>query len=172
MLVLKYILLILIFIISTKIGIISSKRYRRRVEILEEFKILLNRLKAKIKFTYEPLPEIFNQIFCDLENSQKNTSVIFKLASQYMQKLPAGKAWEKAIDECNLFLNAEDKKIAKSMGNMLGRIDVDGQINDIDLTILLIDEKIKIASAELLKNEKLYKSLGSIIGIAITIILF
>ena len=61
----KYILLIFIFSLSTGIGIIIAKMYENRVNELKEFKNILNIMKTKIKFTYEPLSEIFKQISKD-----------------------------------------------------------------------------------------------------------
>ena len=72
----KYILLILIFLLSTAIGIVISKMYENRVTELKEFKNNLNIMKTKIKFTYEPLEEIFKQISKD--NSTRNRKDIWK----------------------------------------------------------------------------------------------
>lgn len=58
----RYIFLILIFIGSTSIGYILSKRFNSRVIELKEFKSALNIMKNKIKFTYKPLDEIFEEI--------------------------------------------------------------------------------------------------------------
>ena len=65
--VIKYILLIFIFGLSTGIGMLISKSYENRVMELKEFKNILNIMKTKIKFTYEPLAEIFKQISKDNE---------------------------------------------------------------------------------------------------------
>ena len=76
----KYILLIVIFGLSTGIGILISKSYENRVIELKEFKNILNIMKTKIKFTYEPLAEIFKQISKD---NQSNVEKIFgQMANQ------------------------------------------------------------------------------------------
>lgn len=62
---LKYILLLIIFGLSTSIGMAIAKAYGNRVDELKEFKNILNIMKTKIKFTYEPLGEIFKQIAKD-----------------------------------------------------------------------------------------------------------
>ena len=77
----KYILLIGIFGLSTAIGIAISKTYENRVIELKEFKIILNILKTKIKFTYEPLAEIFKQI------ANKNESNIEKIFGQMANQI-------------------------------------------------------------------------------------
>ena len=61
MYILKYFMLLMIFIASSLIGKFISKKYSYRLEELEKLKNSLNIFKTKIKFTYEPIPEIFNK---------------------------------------------------------------------------------------------------------------
>ena len=58
----KGLIFILIFISCTYLGILISKKYTNRVKELKEFKNALNIIETKIKFTYEPLGEIFKEI--------------------------------------------------------------------------------------------------------------
>ena len=62
MLFIKLLLFFFIFMSSTLIGILISKKYVNRVAELREFKSFLDILKTKIRYTYEPLGEIFNDI--------------------------------------------------------------------------------------------------------------
>lgn len=62
MIIFKYIFLILIFIGCTSIGYFYSSRFKNRVYELKELKVALNTMKNKIKFTYKPLGEIFEEI--------------------------------------------------------------------------------------------------------------
>jgi stage III sporulation protein AB len=55
-------MLFLVFILSNVIGNYIAKGYMLRLEELEEIKNALNIFKTKIKFTYEPIPEIFGEI--------------------------------------------------------------------------------------------------------------
>ena len=54
---------------------------------------------------------------------------------------------------------------------MLGKLDKDGQLNEIYVVDSFIDKQIENAYESKQKNEKLYKILGRSIGIAIAIIL-
>ena len=58
----KYCMLFLVFLSATLIGKYISQKYKFRLDELEEMKNALNIFKSKIKFTYEPIPEIFKQI--------------------------------------------------------------------------------------------------------------
>ncbi len=168
MLGLKIIIYSCIFLSSSAIGVLISRKYEERVNELKEFKNALNMFKTKIKFTYEPIPEIFEQISSQIES---NTGKIFKLASSNMEVLTAGDAWSLAVDTDILSINQEDKNILKNLSKLLGQTDVEGQINQIELTAKFLDEQIVKAEQERIKCEKMYRTLGMVIGLAIVIIL-
>lgn len=170
MIIIKFIILITIFGASTSIGLLMSKKYKNRVIELREIKNAINILETKIKFTYEPIPEIFKEIAQALE---KNIAEIFKKASEYIGENTTKEAWKRAIEESkqNLSLNEEDINIIQNLGNLLGKTDIDGQISEIKVVSNFIDAQSIKAEEERKKNEKMYRSLGTIVGLAIVIIL-
>ena len=168
MLVFRILIYSCIFLTCTVIGLIKSRKYIYRVDELKEFKTALNMFKTKIKFTYEPIPEIFSQIS---KTIAPPIGGIFQVASNNMLKLPAGEAWSKAIDTDILNIDLEDKKILKDLSKLLGTTDINGQLSQIDLTYNFLDEQIKKAEQEREKNEVIYRKLGMIIGLGIVIIL-
>lgn len=157
-----------IFLTCSAIGILKSKRYINRVNELREFKSGLNMFKAKVKFTYEPIPEIFKQISTNMNSKIGN---IFQIASNNMKFVTAGEAWNMAVDTDILNISSEDKEVLKNLSKLLGQTDIEGQLNQIELTNNFIDEQITKAEIEKAKNEKMYRNLGMIIGIGIVIIL-
>ena len=114
--VLKYIMLFLIFISSVLIGKYISKQYVYRLKELEEIKNALNIFKSKIKFTYEPIPEIFEEIS---KNTTQNISKLFMQAKEKMNNETASMAWEETIDEFSGNLNKEDKQSIKTLAKLL-----------------------------------------------------
>lgn len=168
MIILKYIIICLVFLISFLIGNIISKRYTLRVNELKDFKNALNIIENKIKFTYEPLPEIFMQTSKLLS---ENISKIFVSASNYMKELSSQEAWDKSLNESNTYLNKDDIENIKGFGKMLGKTDKEGQVSHLELTKTFIDIQIEKAQTEEIKNSKMYKSLGAIVGLAFVIIL-
>lgn len=165
---LKYTLLIFIFIFASVLGKIISKKYTYRLQELCDMKNALNILKNKIKFTYEPLPEIFEYIS---KNSIKNISTIFNKATQKMKLETASKAWEEAVEETECNLKEEDKNVIKMLSKLLGMTDAEGQVSQIEITENFLNSQIQEAELEKQKNEKLYKKLGMTVGAAIVIIL-
>ena len=129
--IIKYIMLFLIFISANLIGKIIAKKYTDRLQELEEMKNALNIFKSKIKFTYQPIPEIFEEIS---NNSNRNISNIFKSSRENMENLSAEEAWIKAIEESKNNLTKEDKNTLKMLSKLLGQTDVNGQISQIEIT--------------------------------------
>ena len=168
MIILKYIMIFLVFLISFLIGNLISKKYILRVKELKDFKNALNIIESKIKFTYEPLPEIFMQTSKLLS---KNISTMFVQASNNMKSLNAEEAWNKSLEEASINLYKEDIENIKNFGKMLGKTDKEGQISQLELTKTFIEMQIEKAKVEEEKNSKVYKTLGVIVGLAFVIIL-
>ena len=86
----KTIGLLMIALSFAFLGILLSCKYKNRVMDLKELKKGINIFATKIKFTYEPIPEIFNEIS---KNVTENISNVFKVASIKMITMNAGVAW-------------------------------------------------------------------------------
>ncbi len=156
MIIIKILMLLLVFISTSFVGILISNKYKNRVIELKEIKNALNIFETKIKFTYEPIPEIFKEI----SNSIKpNIADIFNIAGKKMEKLSAKIAWEEALNNADTNLKLEDIKIIKDLGKLLGKTDIQGQISQIELTNTFLDTQIQKATIECDKNQKLYKTL-------------
>jgi stage III sporulation protein AB len=167
--IIKNILLFCIFIISVRLGQIFSRKYVSRLEELRDIKSMLNMMVSKIKFTYEPLSQIFEELS---NNLNSNISKILINAKNNMKNDTAENSWNKAVEETNTNLNNEDKKVLKMLSKLLGQTDIDGQLSQIKITQNFIDKQIESALEERRKNEKLYRNLGITIGLTIVIILF
>lgn len=112
----KFILLFLVFGGASYIGVLMSKRYSNRTEELKQIKTALSMLETKIKFTYEPLPEIFEQIS---KTMTENVGKIFDIANTRLKNSTVKDAWKEAVDKVSLNINTEDKAILKELGNLL-----------------------------------------------------
>lgn len=165
----KYILLAVIFGLSTSIGLMISKRFDNRVIELKEFKNILNIMKTKIKFTYEPLAEIFKQI---ANKNESNIERIFGQMANQITYYQTRDVWENCIQEADISINQEDKDILKKLGKLLGQTDVEGQVSEIEVTQNFLNMQIEKAEEEKKKNQKIYKTLGITIGLVFVIILF
>lgn len=112
MIFIKLLILLFVFGSSLSIGILIAKRYSDRVKELKDMKNALNMFETKIKFTYESVPEIFEEISQKIPNQIGN---IFQNASLQMKKISAGEAWIESIENVESSLNVEDKNILKNL---------------------------------------------------------
>lgn len=108
----KLIILGLIFFFSLLIGKSIAKKYSDRVTQLKDMKNALNMFETKMKFTYESVPEIFEEISQKIKNS---VGKIFNESSRRMKIKSAGEAWIDSIDEIETSFNDEDKSILKNL---------------------------------------------------------
>lgn len=172
--ILKMILLLGIFSASSMVGILIANQYNERLQELKEIKSALNIFKTKIQFTYEPIAEIFQDIANTIASHCQNVSRIFLSASKKIQEeqIEAGKAWKESLQENTHSMKQEDIQVLENLANLLGKVDVEGQINEILLVENFVDEQLEKAEIEKRKNSKMYKTLGVTIGLAIVIFLF
>lgn len=168
MIMIKIILLVLVFLGCTYIGTTISNQYKKRVEELKEMKKSFIAIETKMKYTYDILPEIFKEISIGLKENIKN---VFEKSIMYMEEEIAQNAWVKALENTRTNMSYEDIEILKGFGKLLGKTDIEGQVSQIELTNQFLEIQIKKAEDDFLKNDKLYKTLGTISGLAIVIIL-
>ena len=166
MIILKFLNLIGILLICIYLGNYKAKGYENRVTELNRFQNALIMFKSKIEFTFEPIKSIFEDISKIVYENKEN---IFFNSIKDIKNL--SKSWNNSTIEIKNGLNNEDKEIIKMFGKMLGKTDVKGQVNEIDLCISLIERQLKKAETEKEKNTKLYKTMGIILGLGICIIL-
>ena len=164
----KWILLLTVFCTSTIIGLLISKKYSNRLKILKEMKNALNIFEVKINFSCETIPEIFGEISHKIKGT---VGKIFSDTIKNMETMVAGDAWECAIDGNSETLKIEDVNSLKPLGKLLGKTDIDGQLNQIKLVCTFLDEQISEASEEKNKNEKMYQKLGAVVGLIMVIVL-
>ncbi|MCR5146284.1 MAG: stage III sporulation protein AB [Clostridia bacterium] len=166
----KFMLLTVLFSTSSIIGILMSKKFSNRVKVLKDLKNALNIFEVKINFSFETIPEIFKEISNKIEGT---AGKIFSQTLKYMNEdnLIAGEAWEKAVDANGYSLKKEDINSLKTLGKLLGRTDVEGQITQIELVSSFLEKQINDAVESKNKNEKMYQKLGVIIGLVLVIVL-
>ena len=169
MMIIKFLILSLVFASSLSIGFLIAKKYENRVKELKDMKNAQNMFETKIKFTYASVPEIFEEIAKQF--GEEIVGQIFRTASILMKDKSAGEAWNEGIDTVNSNMTLEDKSTLKNLGKLLGKTDLEGQISEIRLVTDLLDTQIELAEIDRRKNEKMYKTLGGIIGLTLVIIL-
>lgn len=158
---------------SSLLGYILSRDCSKRPQQLRELQVLLQMLENEIVFLESLLADAFERIY---KSGNSDTGILFKFTAHELKKrkgVNACQAWETAIAEniSKTSLNREDGKILASFGKMLGNSDVDGQIKNIRLTVNQLKLQEKKAEEMKSKNEKMYKTLGVLGGLAVVVVL-
>ncbi|NLY43491.1 MAG: stage III sporulation protein AB [Clostridiaceae bacterium] len=171
--ILKIIGCILIIASSTVMGYSAAYRFARRPEELRALQSALQILESEIVFSVNPLAEAFERIS---KNTSQSIGIIFKSTADLLKQktgMTAQQAWAISIKKCEsqMNLNKEDIEILLAFGSSLGCSDKDNQVKNIRLACskLAMEEK----KAEILKekNERLYKNLGLLGGMLISLLL-
>jgi Stage III sporulation protein AB (spore_III_AB). len=134
---------------------------------------LLQLLENRISYLSDILTDAFDRIKA---SSQNEVGIFFSYTSERLKtekNINATDAWEAAIRENikKTALNKEDEEILVSFGKILGGSDTEGQINNIRHTINQLKMQEEKAEKSRIKNEKMYKSLGILGGLAVIVIL-
>ncbi len=152
---------------ASLIGISASDKLKSRadelemiVHMLEETKILI-RYKAMTVF--------------DIVQALKENVIINQL--DFIKKLepaietPFYISWEKSIVNMQSSLKDSDKKLLKSFGRSLGSSDIDGQLSNIEVYKEDFARIKATADNEFQKKSRLYRSLGVLSGMFLSIML-
>ncbi|TCK98367.1 stage III sporulation protein AB [Natranaerovirga hydrolytica] len=157
---------------STLIGLHYSRSLVYRLEGLQNLKKTLIMLRGEIKYSLSPLPEALE----DISNRSNNVFKEFlKMVSQELKKFDGNNLhhiWCAAIEQKlkNTYLKKQDLLKIEQIGETLGYLDKEMQINTINMYIEQLEEEIKFVSENNIKSEKLYKNLGFLGGILIAIL--
>ncbi|MFP4698411.1 MAG: hypothetical protein ACLFMO_06870 [Eubacteriales bacterium] len=157
---------------SALIGLYFSKSLSFRLEDLKQLKKIMIMLRGEIKYSLSPLPEALEQIskrshYPFKEFLQKVGEELKKYNGQDLQKI-----WEQEIDKTLLktYLKKGDIAKLKQLGETLGYLDKEMQLNTIDMYLEQLEEEIKYAIDHNSQTGKLYKNIGLLGGILIVIV--
>ena len=160
---------ILICVSCFFLGQRMAARGLARARSLAGFKQSLVSLKSQIQYAAYTLPqafaniaaqegefsEFYNALAGDIDNKETN---------------PAA-AWANALKAHSNQLSQEDIKDLSAIGTSLGSIDANSQLTSIDMSVAAIDQTLEQLAKENAKNSKMYKRLGLLGGLLITVVL-
>lgn len=155
------------------LGLVMSEDIRKRPHQLRELQSMLQMFENQISYLSNVISEAFERI-CKVCPSE--TSIFFRRTIEILyeeKSVSASEAWQRAVLQNikKTSLNKEDEQVLIEFGKMLGGSDLEGQIKNIRLTQTQLGIQEKKAEDSRGKNEKMYKSLGILGGIAVVIVL-
>ena len=143
----------------------KSKKFQTRVGQLKNFKNAMEIFKSKIRYTQQPVGEVFHEL------SEQIDGKVGEVFSKSLEYGDINIGWVESLLSVGLELNSEDLEILSNLGNTLGRTDLEGQINQIELVSTFLDSQIEKAEKDNEKFSKMYKTLGIVTGAIIVILL-
>jgi stage III sporulation protein AB len=164
---------ILVMAASTYLGFTLSRECAARPIQLRTLQSLLQMLENEISYLSSVLTEAFEKIG---KSTNSEIGLFFSEAAAMLTNgtgLTAAQAWEQAVENKlgRTALNREDGEMLKAFGKLLGSSDREGQIKNIRLTADHMKLQEQKAEESRRRNEKMYRSLGVLGGLAIVIIL-
>jgi len=156
---------------TTLLGLHFGGMGVKRAKDLMGMKKSLIMLKSQIDFAIYTMPQAFLQI------ASKTQPPISNFYTQLANKLENGEVdiadgWEQGVAGFSKsHLHKEDMENIAMLGTTLGAMDCDVQINSIEMLIATIDDTLAKLSAQNPKDAKMYRGLGLISGLLITIVL-
>jgi stage III sporulation protein AB len=169
----KGILCILIILAGVAIGHLKAKTYDNRVYHLQELITTIKVLESEMKYRLDPMPELLMRV----GNMKAGMSADMLLTAGLLLKNQASRdlseCWEEAVHTAyrESALNQEDKRIIADLGLELGKTDMESQSGMFLRTLSLLEAQTAEAIEDKKSKGKMYKSLGSAIGVLIVILL-
>lgn len=173
MIVMKIIGAVLIITSTSAMGFYLSNNLKIRIDDMKELKKNILILRGDIRFGNTPLPEAIGAI---ARRNEGNLAEFFTYVYEEVIKLDGKRffdIWKVAVKEKlkDSSLTKNDKEHLIKLGENLGYLDKDMQINLIDLYIEQLEEEMTEASKVLKEKAHLYNTLGVMAGIFVTIIM-
>ena len=164
----------LIVILScTFLGAVLSTDCRKRPQQLRELQSMLQMFENQISYLSDVIAEVFMRIG---KVSRSEAGLFFSGTVEILNEgrnRSASQAWEQAVIQNikRTALNKEDEEILLTFGKILGCTDLEGQVKNIRLALDQLKHQEVKAEVNRSKNEKMYRSLGILGGIAVVIVL-
>lgn len=169
----KFIGAIIIIFSGIGFGFSKAAKEQKRLEQGIAIKRMLYLLQGEIRYGFTPLPEAILKISTKTEKEFR--PFLKKVARQLdtHNEESFSKVWEQVLEEKLKSVLYEPKfyEILKNMGETIGYLDQQMQERTILLTIEQLDDQIFLIKDQVLKNCKMYRSLGISLSVLIVIIL-
>ena len=170
----RFLGMLAIMVGSTGLGLYYGARETFRLRELLEFKKALLILASEIEYMGTPLASACGNIV------QRTEGVVQALFQNFAQRLEASDSetayqlWTQSLGAIKekSYMAKEDIVVIDGFGKTLGYLDKELQQNAIAHTIGYIKEKAATLQAAGDKNKRMYRSLGVIGGLLITIVLW
>jgi len=167
--VLKYVGIALIMLTSWSIGYIEVKTINTKINVLESCIFMIDMLCSELRFSHSSSAAIINTLSC---NNQLDKLDFIKNCNNLCRKgISFPIAYKQALNESQLPISDEDKKLLFKIGQVLGACDVNGQVELLAGIKTQMLSSMRQAKEAGTSKSKLYSTISFWGGIGIAILL-
>lgn len=164
-----------LFLISSAaaVGFVKAEELQVRVRLLLEIKRMIGFLQGELRFHKASLEEAFEAV------AERMGSPFQEFLKELAEKLGKkeikgfGEIWKEQVDSLlkEDGFQKEDRYLFQMVGNGLGYLDLNMQIENLNLAMLQTEEALKIAKEVQKVRGKLYQTLGVTAGMFLTLLI-
>lgn len=170
MFVAKFSICVALVVICTILGIKKAKKYEMREYILNDYITTFKSLENDIKYMLVSLPDAIEKIRHMVRDDIKD--VLGAISVHMINESDINSMNKKVMNEINSMyeLTSYDKEIIYQGFSNLGKADVESQVSIIQNTVTSLSRQLNEANDEKNKNFKLYRTLGTAVGLMLAIV--
>lgn len=156
------------------VGLEVASAFIRRSRELEAFISSITLLQAEIAYRATPLPEALESVGSRVAG---NVGTVFGAAADYLRSgegISAGEAWQAALERWKggMSLREEDWSILYALGHGLGNSGYREQVQQLELACAQLNHQYELAEQERVRNVRLWRNLGLLVGLGLVITLY
>jgi len=165
---------VLVIVVCTLIGFGIARRYADRSKQIRHFTAALQLLETEIYYAATPLADAALHIAQRLPQPVGSFFALLGIKLRDGRGLTADEAWQEALGEQrrHLTLKESDLGVLRTFGHTLGVSDREDQIKHIHLAIAHLQTEESGARDEQMRNEKMWRYLGALLGLTVVILLY
>lgn len=154
-------------------GYCRGLEYKKHVEELEYLNRLIGQIKGEISYTRAPLGDVFSKVGRRIREPYRSWLLALSAGMEYRGSTMLADLWKRITEEhlTNLYLDQEEQRELKNLGNQMGYLDIRMQEEVLAWYCGRLDEKRKMLSEELAQKRRLCSCLGVMGGIFLAIVL-
>ncbi len=156
---------LLLICCGTMTGLSVAGRFRRRVELMEQYRKFLTQAETIIRYTPVTLEELLGMIRC----GELLHPVIQKTKELLQSGQPPEVVWRKAVGQ--FVPVAEDRRLLYEFGDYFGTGDLNGELQKLALHRQFAQQRYEELQSELHIRRKLYRIVGMFGGVVAAVLL-
>lgn len=167
---------VLILGAAALLGFLQAAHYARRPRQIRLLIGALQRMETEIVFALTPLPDAFLSLGRQLAEP---VSSLFRLTAQRLASpdgtgMSAREIWRQTVTDVwkRTSLKTPEQEIVLQLGSVLGISDREDQVKHLRLAVSQLQAEETEAREEQRRYEKMWKSLGVLIGALIVILMY